>query len=364
MIELDKHIEHLLLKSDCVIVPSLGGFVASHVGAWYDSNDNMFIPPYRTLGFNPKLNINDSLLAQSYTETYDISYPEACNRIEREVEELRQHIENHGSYELNDIGTLYLNDDGNIEFTPCEAGILTPDLYSLSSFEMKTLEQTYNEANKYKNPGSSDAKPELDATFNKGAKIIEVERITKEDKNRQLRISAIRNLVAAVVAVFLFFVLGTPVNEQSNVITSNMDNVLIQQLLQEGYENVKHAGATNTAAKKPVVEAKAKVAPKTPAQPVATSVKPEKNNKVVEQPQQEDYFCLVLASRVTKVNANAFVSELKQNGYTEANVLEESNKSIKVTYGHYMTQQDAFNALNELRGKEYFYDAWVFQVKN
>lgn len=74
---------------------------------------------------------------QSYAEAYDLSYPDAYARIENEVRELKQHIENDGYYELSDIGTLCLNNEGNLEFKPCEAGILTPDLYSLSSFEIK-----------------------------------------------------------------------------------------------------------------------------------------------------------------------------------------------------------------------------------
>ena len=111
-----------------------------HIDARYDERDNMFLPPLRTLGFNPQLNINDSLLAQSYIEAYDISYPEALQRIEDEVNELRQHLQNEGSYELNDIGLLELNDEGKYVFTPCEAGILTPALYGLSSFEMKPLD--------------------------------------------------------------------------------------------------------------------------------------------------------------------------------------------------------------------------------
>lgn len=60
-------------------------------------------------------------------------------RIEDEVGELRQCLESEGRYELDDIGTLSLNEDGNCVFEPCEAGILTPDLYGLSSFEMKPL---------------------------------------------------------------------------------------------------------------------------------------------------------------------------------------------------------------------------------
>ena len=98
MIELERHIEILLLNNDCVIVPELGGFMAHHIDARYDEEEDMFLPPLRTLGFNPQLNINDSLLAQSYVEAYDISYPEALRRIEDEVNELKQHLENEGSY--------------------------------------------------------------------------------------------------------------------------------------------------------------------------------------------------------------------------------------------------------------------------
>ena len=100
MIELERHIEILLLSNDCVIVPGFGGFMAHHVDARYDEQENLFLPPQRTIGFNPQLTLNDSLLAQSYIEAYDISYPEALRRIEDEVRELRQHIECNGSYEL------------------------------------------------------------------------------------------------------------------------------------------------------------------------------------------------------------------------------------------------------------------------
>ena len=106
MIELERHIEVLLLNNDCVIIPNFGGFMVHHVEARYDEKDHIFLPPYRTLGFNPQLKMNDSLLAQSYIEAYDISYPEAIKRIESEVDELNQILDNEGEYELNDIGNL------------------------------------------------------------------------------------------------------------------------------------------------------------------------------------------------------------------------------------------------------------------
>ena len=129
MIELERHIEILLLDNDCVIVPDFGGFMAHHVSGRYDSRDHVFLPPLRTIGYNPQLRINDSLLAQSYIEAYDISYPEAVQCISNDVSELKQRIADDGAYTLNGIGTIRLNDDGRYEFEPCEAGVLTPELY-------------------------------------------------------------------------------------------------------------------------------------------------------------------------------------------------------------------------------------------
>ena len=62
VIELERHIEILLLSNDCVIVPDLGGFMAHHLEAHYDEESQLFLPPQRTLGFNPQLKLNDSLL--------------------------------------------------------------------------------------------------------------------------------------------------------------------------------------------------------------------------------------------------------------------------------------------------------------
>ena len=58
-----------------------------HVEARYDEAERLFLPPLRTIGFNPRLKMNDSLLVQSYIEVYDISYPEALRRIEDEIDE-------------------------------------------------------------------------------------------------------------------------------------------------------------------------------------------------------------------------------------------------------------------------------------
>ena len=44
VIELQRHIEILLLTNDCVIVPDFGGFITHNVPARYDTSDKSFLP--------------------------------------------------------------------------------------------------------------------------------------------------------------------------------------------------------------------------------------------------------------------------------------------------------------------------------
>lgn len=148
--------------------------MAHHVDARYDGRDSMFLPPLRTIGFNPQLQMNDSLLALSYVEAYDISYPEALNRIADEVTEMRQTLENSGKFELNDIGTIILNEDGNYTFEPCEAGILTPELYGLGGLNMLPLAQISAE--------------EAQKTEDSAASIIEMPAKTVENNRKESKV--------------------------------------------------------------------------------------------------------------------------------------------------------------------------------
>ncbi len=362
VIDLERHIEILLLSNDCVIVPGLGGFTANHIPASYESNDCLFFPPQRTLGFNARLNSNDFLLIQSYSEAYDISYPEAFSRIESEVNEIRQELNNNGSYELNDIGALYLNNEGNIEFTPCEAGLLTPDLYGLSSFEMESVGGS--NSREKKSSDSSDVvtvkvntSPFADNSNNvseqETSDSTSDESETSDDKVIHIKYSVVRNVCICLISIIVLFALVTPVNKNDTVRVCNIDNGIFQRIISDGYDKIKHKEdiSINT------VEAETTVAKETS--------KPETNSDTIKQKAKtdENFFCLVLASKVSKKNAESFVSQLEKKGYDQARVLTE-NKSIKVIYGHYKSLNEAYNNLNHLKGNENFYDAWVYQVKN
>lgn len=355
MIELERHIEILLLWNDCVIVPGFGGFTASHVPARFDEADNTFVPPLRTLGFNPKLNVNDSLLVQSYTETYDISYPEALKRVTEQADELRQHIQNEGSYTLNDIGTLYLTESGGIGFIPCEAGVLTPELYSLGSFEMTRLagspnasgQGAYHEATQEHAVATVDVDtvpqdtgtPETDATDGE-----------EEERTISIKLSALRNMAAVLIAVAGFFMLSAPVNNSKSAMqVSQMECGIVSKLLPDNGKKAAEAAEAKPNTMQPTARAAAE-SPKTSAA------------ETVADEAESSYFCIVLASRVTHKNAERFAARLVADGYKSARVLCEKNRAVKVVYGNFKTLTAAYNALKGFCGDESFQDAWVYNV--
>ena len=339
MIELDRHIEILLLNNDCVIVPGLGGFMTHHVEAHYDSDDQMFLPPLRTLGFNPQLTMNDSLLVQSYIEAYDISYPEALRRIESEVEELKQHIDAAGYYELNDIGELEMNEEGKYVFTPCEAGILTPELYGLSGFEMKAIALTDSEVAKEKH--EKETAPVLAN--------LTTEEEDGDERAFIIKMSWIRNTVAIAAAVLAFFLMTTPVSnsDSTQVNIGGLSNPLLVS------KPHKPAVKVGTALK---------IAPdSTVAKKALTEVK---KDSVIAQPDvMKTGYCIVLASYVSMKNAEAFVEQLHKRGFTEAEIFIR-NKVTRVVCGHFETQNAAYNRLNRWRDNKGFEEAWVLKLKD
>lgn len=355
MIELERHIEILLLNNDCVIVPDLGGFMAHHVDARYDEENHEFLPPLRTLGFNPQLKLNDSLLAQSYVERYDISYPEALRRIEDEVAELRQHLDNCGYYELNDLGVLSLNADGRMEFEPCEAGILTPSYYGLSSFAMPTLHPA-TKPHKHTTTVTMPANISgANAILNQQLADDDVEETTDDERAITIKMSWVRNVVAIAAAVVAYFLMIVPVGN-SEMQGEKLAGTTTTIAMINNDTNLKVARIDKQEVKKAIAERDSIV--RKQAETQAASIA----DSEAAQTQQTAY-TIVLASHVTKKNANEFVNQLHKVGLDDARV-HTRNNIVRVVCGSYPTQAAAYAGMGHVRKTGLVTDAWVMKVKD
>ena len=343
MLDLERHIEILLLNNDCVIVPDFGGFMAHHIEAKIDDGDKHYLPPKRTLGFNPQLIVNDSLLVQSYIEAYDISYPEALRKIADEVSELRQHLNNDGKYELNDLGTITLTAEGKYSFEPCEAGLLTPELYGLSSFDVKELEQpipqiemsTIAIAKEHGNavqPSRESATAEIDDT--------------EENRNTiNIKVSLLRNVAAIALALILFAVLSPHIGNPDplSMMNGKVDTGLLLRILPKditkGTPTAKDVRLTKHA----------------PAKTLAMQ------QDSLTKSTEKSFYTVVLCCRVTKKNAEAYAKNLKSKGLNDIQVLNQKH-DVKVVFGQYDTKEQAYGVAAKLSKNEQFKDCWVAKI--
>lgn len=362
MIELERHIEVLLLNNDCVIIPNFGGFMVHHVEARYDEKDHIFLPPYRTLGFNPQLKMNDSLLAQSYIEAYDISYPEAIKRIESEVDELNQILDNEGEYELNDIGTLHRNEMGSFDFIPCDAGILTPYLYGLSSFELESLSSIKAKRNKEvietekettNIPTGIQALEKANIFANQSSLSNNTEDEQQDqEKSIRISISMLRNAAAVAILFVVLMLIPTPLsNKKDKLIQSELNTSLLYKIIPND-----------------VITEKAGVNPleKIASKPQTENAKAVKAKEVVEEvntpKKQETFYTIVLASRITKKNAEAYTESLKNKGLENAEMISKG-AHVKVICGRYESVKEAYKAMNKLNNNPDFADCWVTKIQ-
>lgn len=333
-----------------------------HVEARYDEKDHIFLPPYRTLGFNPQLKMNDSLLAQSYIEAYDISYPEAIKRIESEVDELNQILDNEGEYELNDIGTLHRNEMGSFDFIPCDAGILTPYLYGLSSFELESLSSIKAKRNKEvietekettNIPTGIQALEKANIFANQSSLSNNTEDEQQDqEKSIRISISMLRNAAAVAILFVVLMLIPTPLsNKKDKLIQSELNTSLLYKIIPND-----------------VITEKAGVNPleKIASKPQTENAKAVKAKEVVEEvntpKKQETFYTIVLASRITKKNAEAYTESLKNKGLENAEMIAKG-AHVKVICGRYESVKEAYKAMNKLNNNPDFADCWVTKIQ-
>ena len=354
MIELGRHLEVLLLSNDCVTVPDFGGFVAHYVPAHIDEADGMFLPPMRTIGFNPQLKINDSLLAQSYVEAYDISYPEALRIIEQEIDEIKRQVQHEGVCQLNGIGSLYSNGEGSYNFEPQESGLLTPSLYGLSSYEFDMLRPA-NQIKTIARPiqEKEAAEEEIVEHHEEGVRPL-IELLDEDDDNEHaihVKMSWIRNSIAIAVAIALFFCLTSPIanSDLESQTMSTLQNSFLNKLMP------KDSNMSDI----PAVTVKAETTPTATVKP-KTEVKTDTLQQIT--PKEPKPYCLVLASQVKQSNAEEYVRILHSKGFKDTEIYIHNNV-VRVVYGHFESESDAYVELHNLRFKEHFKEAWVYKRK-
>lgn len=110
MNSLIRHIEYLMSRNDCVIIPGIGAVLAHYQSARIDCDVLTIVPPTRAFAFNPALKQSDGLLACSVAQAEGISYEAACSLVATHAEAMLRQLHAQGELPLGRIGTLSMPD--------------------------------------------------------------------------------------------------------------------------------------------------------------------------------------------------------------------------------------------------------------
>lgn len=391
MLELARHIEILLLDTDCVILPDFGGFVAYNTSAKWDNEESIFLPPARIIGFNPYLKMNDGLLVQSYMKVYDTDFADASKILDKQISDLIRKLHEDGKVELENIGELQYSTSESYSFIPYDNKVASPFLFGLDAFEIQELSSLAEK------PIAKNTSPSL-ASFPKKA-------VAKKLRTISGRWQNVAGIAAvSIVAVFLFLI-STPVentyvptgnyaqifpseiveqldknsllttyvevgNKKSEINDSVLpgENVSTENAVANTVESMKETATSGTEKVEeteltPAKEETAAVATEPAATHLETAVANTENSVAdvklsIAKAKQVRPYNLIIASIASKNQAQSKLKEIKAKGFTDAKIITGNGK-FRVSVMSLSTRQEANEQLIKLRRNPEFENAWL-----
>ena len=118
------HIEYLLSRHDCVIVPGIGAFIATETEAHIDLENGVIRPRLREINFNSSVVTDDGLLTHSIARHERLTYEEARRSVGILIDRLTADLNEEGEVSMGMIGRLVKNEEGLINFQPRKSSAL------------------------------------------------------------------------------------------------------------------------------------------------------------------------------------------------------------------------------------------------
>lgn len=328
----DHHIYSLLLDHDCVIVPTLGGFIASREGARFDAGRQLVLPPGKTIAFNVYLKQNDGLLARRIVDTEKVSYPEAMQEIETYVARCMTELGRGEKVSIRKVGRLSMDGSSTLRFEQDPESALLPEAFGLTAVPVQAVA----------------GKSTLKSISHKQ------EKSAKRNRNRDRSLIAAL-VVAGALAWFAVNVYLTNrdrydkagINPIDSVIPDVKENPVITPPAPVKVETV------YVATPPPVVEETTQVV-KQDSTAVRTTKVPGTSQEA------GDYYVVAGVFRVRE-NADRLVAGLQAEGFQDVSIIDTNRRLFYVSYGCFKTHREAASRNDLLRKQSK--ESWIYLRK-
>jgi len=320
----NKYISDLLFEYDCVIIPGFGGFIGNYMPARIQATYHTFFPPYKSILFNSNLKQNDGLLAVRVSHSENISYSDALLSIGNLVNNWNTRLNSGSTVEIEQVGRLFRDKEGNLQFEQSQEINFLPDSYGLSSFISPAIKRQ--------------------GTGRKLEKKI-LRYAGTPSHNRRYISKALK------WAAFLALPIGTA----AFFGISNLEKIKSLSVAYSGmlFSNSSPVVVKSTPLARPVFKPKQETVKVSPV-----INEPVKQEPVVDKPSQEKPFAIIVGAFKFLENAEGLVSDLRSKGYDAAITGQTKTGLYRVSLHSFSDKKEAFEQLALVRSKE-FSSAWL-----
>lgn len=140
MFTINQHIEYLLTRHDCVVIPGWGALIANSEPSRYDRQSHLMTRPVRSIAFNAAASHNDGLLAQSLMRREQMTYEQAMRFIADSVSAFNRQLAAGAEVSMGRLGYFRRQDGGRNEFVPLLNDRSCDGYYGLADVQVKTVE--------------------------------------------------------------------------------------------------------------------------------------------------------------------------------------------------------------------------------
>ncbi len=145
--KIEKHIEQLLYRHQCVTIPNFGAFLTNVLPAEVNAFTQTFSPPHKTVSFNTHIKNNDGLLINHIITIEKIDYETALKIIETAVESWTKILQSTNTLSFKNIGTIKKNEfDTQIFESSYETNYLATS-FGLHSFVSPSVKREFENSN-------------------------------------------------------------------------------------------------------------------------------------------------------------------------------------------------------------------------
>lgn len=139
-----QHIKALLAKTECVIVPKFGAFLAKEQSATLRKEKQAILPPHKQISFTESIQKSDGKLVNQISKAENSSTALAEQKVNQFVAKAQQSLTETKLFQLQDIGKLYIDDENQLQFKAVEKPTISNQHFGLpavSAFPIERVKQ-------------------------------------------------------------------------------------------------------------------------------------------------------------------------------------------------------------------------------